>query len=218
MTRRTRHATGFTLLEILLALVLLAFVMAGVWGALAGATRITHSADAMMARSESVRTLQQFLRRYLGAAQTQPWVTDNASPARMFEGDDDSMQYVAPLPMQSGHAGLYLQTIKLVKAKDGSYALTLDYTPYTDDAPPSGSPHSRVLLSGLHGGKFRYLAVSKFDQPATWRDDWRAATGLPLAVRIHLDPAWPVRVAFPDMVIVLQAGTGFDPQGAGGLR
>ncbi|MBU6477840.1 MAG: prepilin-type N-terminal cleavage/methylation domain-containing protein, partial [Xanthomonadaceae bacterium] len=51
---------GFTLLEILLALALLAFVMLGVWGAMRGAARVTRSADAVMAQSEAVRTVQQF--------------------------------------------------------------------------------------------------------------------------------------------------------------
>lgn len=205
---------GFTLLEILLALVLLAFVMAGVWGALAGATRITHSTDAVMAQGEQVRTVQQFLRRYVSAAAPEPYTTRPGAAPRMFMGDASSMQYVAPLPMQSGHAGLYLQTLSLHTDGAGNVSLELAYQPYTNDAPATQTPVTRRLLAGLHGGKFQYLGTTAFGQPPSWRDAWRSNSGMPLAVRIDLDPAWRARVPFPVMVIPLRAGEGFDAQGA----
>lgn len=215
MNPHGHRVAGFTLLEILLALVLLAFVMAGVWGAMSGATRITHSADAVMAQGEQVRTVQQFLRRYLGAAGPQPYVAESGSTARMFLGSATSMQYVAPLPRQSGHAGLYLQTVRLEKNNAGGVSLELAYRPYLGNAPSGGTPVTHRLLSDLRGGKFEYLATAVFGQPPAWRDDWRAVNGLPLAVRIRLDPAWPTRVPFPDMVIPLHAGEGFAAQGGG---
>ena len=207
-----RRSRGFTLLEILLALALLALVMLGVWGAMASATRIAHSADAVMARSESVRTVQQFLRRYVSAAQLQPYLAEGDTRARMFEGDATSMRYVAPLPMQSGHAGLYVQTIRLTRNASGGASLELVYQPYSDDTPQAGDAVTHLLLADLQGGQFQYLAAAAFDKPAAWRDDWQAANGLPLAVRIHLDPAWRVRVPFPEMVIPLHAGEGFGAQ------
>ena len=211
-----RHVAGFTLLEILLALVLLAFVMAGVWGALAGANRLTRSADAVMAQGESVRMSDQFLRRWLGAATPQPFTTTAASRARMFEGNATSMRYVAPLPMQSGHAGLYVQSLSLDKGDSETRTLRLAYRPYTGEPAPHADPTTHVLLSNLHDGKFQYLAAGGFGKPAAWRDDWNAVNGMPLAVRIHLDPAWSTRVAAPDLVIRLQAGDGQGLQTAGG--
>ena len=214
MKCRERQA-GFTLLEILLALVLLAFVMLGAWGAMRGATRVTHAADAVMARSESVRTVQQFLRRYVSVAEPQPYVENTDAQARMFLGQATSMQYVAPLPMQSGHAGLYLQTVSLHKAGSGM-ALQLEYRPYAGDKPSDGKPVTHMLLTDLRDGKFQYLAAAAFGKPAAWRDDWQTSNGLPLAVRIHLDPAWRTRVQFPDMVIPLHSGEGFGTRIGGG--
>ncbi|WIG54501.1 MAG: hypothetical protein OJF61_000287 [Rhodanobacteraceae bacterium] len=202
---------GFTLLEILLALALLAFVMLGVWGALRGAARVTRSADAVMAQGEQVRTVQQFLRRYIGAAEPQPFAMADGSAARMFRGDDTSIEYVAPLPMQSGHAGLYIQTVSLQKGSAGM-SLRLDYQPYTENQVANAQPIRHVLLTNLHGGKFEYLAAAAFGKPPAWRDDWQATNGLPLAVRIHLDPAWRTRVGFPDMVIPVRTGQGFGAQ------
>lgn len=208
----SRFSRGFTLLEILLALALLALVMLGVWGAMASATRVTHATDALMARSENVRTVQQFLRRYVSAAQLQPYLAQGDARARMFEGDATSMRYVGPLPMQSGHAGLYVQTIRLTQDASGVTSLDLVYQPYADDAPQTADAVTHLLLADLRGGRFQYLAAAAFGKPAAWRDDWQAANGLPLAVRIHLDPAWRAQVPFPEMVIRLHAGEGFGAQ------
>lgn len=214
---RARPCGGFTLLEILFAMVLLAFVMAGVWGALAGATRITHSADAVMAASEQVRTVQAFLRTYAGAASPQPYLTAAGAAPRAFVGAPDSMQYVGPLPAQSGHAGLYLQTVSLERTSTGRVALWLGYQPYRADAPAEAEPARHLLLADLAAGSFQYLASSSFGAPPTWRDDWQGVAGLPLAVRIRLQPAWRARVAFPELVIALHAGEGFSVQ-AGAAR
>lgn len=215
MMHRARHAAGFTLLEILLALVLFAFVMAGVWGALAGATRITHAANALMTQSEQVQTTQRFIRTWLAVAQPQPYLAQGADRAREFAGDATHVHYVAPLPMQAGHAGLYLQTLELVAAKPGGYTLELAYLPYSANQPITGTPERHVLLTGLRGGKFEYLAIPGFGQPAAWRSDWSAVNSLPLAVRIHLDPAWRVHVTFPDMLVRIHTGTGFGLQATG---
>lgn len=212
---RSRLSSGFTLLEVLLALVLFAFVMAGVWGALSGATRITHSANALMVRSEAVHTTQRFIRTWLAAAQPQPYLDADSQRAREFTGDAKSMRYVAPLPFQAGHAGLYVQTLELVPGQAGGYALDLDYVPYTGGKPAADKPARHVLLDDVHGGKFEYLAAAAFGKPAAWRGDWTAANGLPLAVRIHLDPGWKERVAFPDLLVRVHTGTGFGQQTGG---
>jgi general secretion pathway protein J len=213
----SRVSRGFTLLEILLALALMALVMLGVWGALAGATRVTRAADAVMAHSENVRTVQQFLRRHVAAAGMMPWFDGTNARARVFDGDATSMRYVAPLPMQSGHAGLYLQILSLRQARDGGMTLQLAYRPYTDNMRTDnmradGEPVRHVLLTDLDGGRFQYLAAAAFGRSAEWRDDWTALNGLPLAVRIHLDPAWRARVPFPDLLIPLHLGEGFGTQ------
>ncbi|MGH8214517.1 MAG: prepilin-type N-terminal cleavage/methylation domain-containing protein [Rhodanobacteraceae bacterium] len=213
----SRFSKGFTLLEILLALALLALVMLGVWSALAGAARITHSADALMARSESVHTAQQFLRRYLAAAGMHPWVTEAGAGtrARVFAGDATSMQYVAPLPMQSGHAGLYLQSLQIEKQDGGGMTLWLAYQPYLANVPARGEPVRHKLLTDLDGGNFQYLGGGAFGKPAGWRNDWTDANGLPLAVRILLKPGWRARVPIPEMLIPLHSGEGAGTQTGG---
>jgi hypothetical protein len=134
--------------------------MLGVWGAVASATRITHSADAVMARSEDVRTVQQFLRRYVSAAQLQPYLAEGDTRARMFEGDATSMRYVGPLPMQSGHAGLYVQTIRLTKDAAGGASLELVYQPTSRRRPSASPPRGATIGRRPTGCRWPCASIS----------------------------------------------------------
>lgn len=207
MNNRRRDA-GFTLLEILLALVLMAMAMVGVWGALHTSTRLTHGADVLIARSDRTRAVQQFLRTYLGGAQPQAFVAAPDEPARMFEGSAHKMRYVAPMPAQLGDGGLFVQTLQLVRGgNDNGYTLQLTYAPLSNDAPAQAAAKPETLLQHVAGGSFHYLVTGN-GQPAQWRDEWKNASGLPLAVRIELKPGWRGRVGFPDLLIPLRAGNG----------
>lgn len=200
--------SGFTLLEILLALVLMSLAMIGVWGALRTSTRLTRSADVLIAHSDRTRAVQQFLRAYLGGAQPQAFVQKPDSPAQMFEGEAQQLSYVAPMPAQLGDGGLFVQTLQLVHDHDDSdYTLQLTYAPLSNDKPATASK-PEMLLEHVAGGGFQYLVTAGNDKPAQWRDEWKQASGLPLAVRVTLQPAWRDRVGFPAMTIPLRAGNG----------
>lgn len=211
------RARGFTLLEVLLALVLMALLMVGVWGALRTATRLTRGADALIARSDRVRAVQGFLRDYLGGAQPQGFLHKANEQARMFEGDPDQMRYVAPMPAQLGNGGLFVQTLQLVRGDDGGQILQLTYAPLTNDAALPTGAEPETLLDQLGGGHFEYLYAAGNGKPAQWRDSWHSASGMPLAVRVVLQPEWRERIGFPEMLIPLRAGNGYSaPMALGG--
>ena len=64
-----RQAAGFTLIEVLLATVLLAAGLALGFGTLRAATATVDRGEAMAARTERMRAVEGFLRRRLAAAQ-----------------------------------------------------------------------------------------------------------------------------------------------------
>lgn len=214
---RAVRARGFTLLEVLLALVLMALLMVGVWGALRTATRLTRGADALIARSDRVRAVQGFLRDYLGGAQPQAFLHKTNDQARMFEGDPDQMRYVAPMPAQLGNGGLFVQTLKLTRRDDGEQVLQLTYSPLTNDVALPTDAKPEIMLDQLGGGHFEYLYAAGNGKPAQWRGTWHSPSGMPLAVRVILQPAWRERIGFPEMLIPLRAGNGYSaPMTMGG--
>ncbi len=207
---RRAHECGFTLLEILIALVLMALAMVGVWGALRTGAKLSRSADASIQQSDRVRAVQQFLRDYLGGAQPQAYAPAADQPARMFEGAAQKLTWVAPMPAQLGDGGLFVQTLQLVRDKDDAdYALQLTYTPLSGDGVNSQAAQPETLLDHVADAHFEYLVAVGNGKPARWRSTWQSTSGLPLAVRVTLTPAWRERVAFPSMSIPLRAGNGF---------
>ena len=60
-----RAARGFTLVELLLATVLLALLVAGAWSGIRTATRAASSGEELIERTNRVRVAQEFLRREL---------------------------------------------------------------------------------------------------------------------------------------------------------
>ncbi len=210
------HSRGFTLLEILLALVLMAFAMVGVWGALRTGTKLAQGADASMQQSDRVRAVQQFLRDYLGGAQPQAYVPAQDQSARMFEGASQKLTFVAPMPAQLGDGGLFVQTLQLVQNTDAhDYSLQLTYSPLSSDVsvPPPATPEP--LLDHVADGEFEYLVAGRSGETAHWQDTWQSTSGLPLAVRIAIKPGWSEHIGFPEMLIPLRAGNG---QGRGGVE
>lgn len=202
------RSQGFTLLEILLALVLMAMTMVGVWGALRTGARLTRSADAASQRSDRVRAVQAFLRDYLGGAQPQAFVPAKDQSARMFRGDPLALTYVAPMPAQLGDGGLFVQTLQFVRESGSNdYTLQLIYAPLSSDtASPASKPE--VLLRHVGNGGFEYLVAAQTNAPAKWQRTWHDTNGLPLAVHIVADTDWGDRVGFPEMLIPLRAGNG----------
>ena len=201
--------SGFTLLEVLFALVLMAFAMVAVWGALRTGARLTRTADLSIQQSDRVRAVQQYLRGYLGGAQPQAYVPGANQSARMFEGSPQKITWVAPMPAQLGDGGLFVQTLQLVQKKDAhDYVLQLGYSPLSSDTvvPPPATPER--LLDEVAEGQFEYLVAGRRGEPARWQDTWESTSGLPLAVRIAIRPGWPGRIGFPEMLIPLRAGNG----------
>ena len=100
-----KRAAGFTLLEVLASLVLLALLLVGVYSGIRTATHSVRSGTASIERLDQIRSAQQFLRRELAQSLTQPIShTDQGEPI-YFIGSAHEMRYVAPLPGYLGKLG-----------------------------------------------------------------------------------------------------------------
>lgn len=115
------RARGFTLLEVLGALALLALLLLGVYSGVRTATQTTRSGEAAISRLDEIRSAQQFLRRELAQSRAVAISQkDNGDPV-YFSGDGREMRFVAALPGYLGKLGPQLQQLKLVSnGKGGS--------------------------------------------------------------------------------------------------
>jgi general secretion pathway protein J len=185
--RHTPSEGGFTLLEVLAALVLLALLLVGVYSGIRTAIHSVRSGTAAIERIDQIRSAQQFLRRELAQSMAQPISRTDRGESIYFEGKPREMRYVAPLPGYLGKLGPQLQQLRLVADGDDSWRLELSLAvlpPYGKPPQPLGKP--QVLLDHIHDGSFSYRGIDGQGAVVPWSSTWPDGRLLPQLVRIKL--------------------------------
>lgn len=211
--RRRSRTEGFTLLEVLAAMVLLSLLLLAVWSGIHSATMSVRSGQRFVERTDAVRSTQDFLRRELAQAVRQPWAANDDGKAIVFTGGPDKLQYVAPLPGYLGKLGPQLQTVELVPEKGGhGYRLQVSFSLL----PPDGSKPKKlgkpqVLLTGIRDGRFDFRGYDRLRKPTDWMSRWEDTDRTPALVRLDLKldkGSWPELVAPIRVDASAVAGTG----------
>jgi general secretion pathway protein J len=185
----TRRDAGFTLLELLVALVVLGLLMAG----LTQGIRFGFSAWGMQARlgasSGDLDAIDRALRRLVEQARPP---ADQVTPS--LRGTGSSLAFISALPVTLAAA---TREADIRLSVDGG-RLVLDWMPHLHAAwlGPPRQPRREVLLDHVEALEVSYLGS------AGWVKSWDTAR-LPLLIRLHLrfpkgDPRhWPDLVAGP---------------------
>ena len=206
MTRR--HACGFTLIEVLLATILLAAGLALAFATLRAATATAQRGEAIAQRNEHMRAVELFLRRRIGNARPIAFGmnTDTGMPRR-FEGDREHMRFVADLPDYLGRGGPYLHDIS-VTGERGHAGLQVVFRQVQNSAAidESAAGKPEVLAEGLANVQFRYRALDDQGVLGEWQDEWKESDRLPLQVSVRVAQAGGA--AWPELVIALPAASG----------
>lgn len=195
-----RRAAGFSLLEVLLALVLLTLLLLGVYSGVRTATHSVRSGTATVERLDQVRSAQHLLRQELAQALVAPIGRDANGDSIYFKGAGREMSFVAPLPGYLGKLGPQMQTLSLVDDGKGGLRLELQLALLPPDGkPPKPLGKPQVLLDHIHSGSFEYRGVDARGQPGDWQGNWPDGRLMPRLVRIKLAPLgttpWPELVA-----------------------
>ncbi len=194
---------GFTLVEVLLSLALLAAGIGLAFATLRNATLATERAETASQRQERLRAVQAFLRRQIDGAMTQPIEYDEATgEATLFVAEDGGIAFVAPMPGYLSRGGPYVQRFRLARADGGGLQLEFVHELLTPDGPIDSEREPEVLLTGIADGRFEMRTLDSDGEPTAWTDDWDTPGQLPRLVRLRLrmaDPgaAWPELVAAP---------------------
>ena len=199
---RSAKAAGFTLIEVLLATVLLAAALALAFATLRAATATAQRGEAIAQRSERMRAVELFLRRRIGATRPIGFGMDdvNGVPLR-FIGEPDRLRFVADLPDYLGRGGPYLHDLTVVDADDGRQlrvAFSLVMAGETFEEPDPRPPE--LLATKLQSARFRYRSLNAEGAIGEWMERWETADRLPLQVEVTLQDLegrqWPPMVVY----------------------
>ncbi|TZF91245.1 prepilin-type N-terminal cleavage/methylation domain-containing protein [Cognatilysobacter lacus] len=207
------RARGFTLVEVLIATVLLALGLTLAFATITGATAAARRGEELAASSEHVRAVEGFLRRRLAGARAVPFQIDPATSLPMrFSGDEAHMRFVSDLPDYIGHGGPYLHDLRVdTAAPDGRVRLTLGLSVLqegVDTSAPDRDPE--VLAEGVRSVRFRYRGLGENGKPGDWKDTWTTVEQLPVLVEVQVTGAdgkpWPVLAVAPRLASAYATG------------
>lgn len=205
LCRSGKAALGFTLIEVLVAVGLLAFGMTLAIAALRGATQASSHAEAAARRAERLRAVQGLLRTQLSGALPISFSSDpDSGENHVLIGKDDEVVFVAGMPGYLARGGAYLQTLKLQPTASGRQLL-FEFQQLSPDGPLPAERAPHVLLDGIAEAKFEYRTLDSQGQPGPWQGQWTQNGALPPLLRLRLRFADPA-MAWPDFTVALRLG------------
>lgn len=202
---RIQRARGFTLVEMLVATLLLALLMAGTYGGITAARRAATSGEELIDRTNRVRVAQEFLRRQLrGALALNFQVEDTTGEIRMFEGERDYMRFVSTMPGHMSRGGAYVQELSIESGRGGD-RLVFRHQMLNGFDPdnPESERDPVVLIEGIEQGTFEFIGLDETGKLDDWSGDWKNTAVLPLAVRIKFRMSDGSRYIWPTMEVPL---------------
>lgn len=193
MLRRVRRAggqSGFTLIEVLVSLVLLALVLALLTGAV-GFARGTWDAAVRLDRDAGFDATT-FMRGRLGEAVALFEPSEGGIVRVAFKGASDSVNFVAPAPNGPAGAGLYRFVLEIGPplSSGASQALLVRVAPYqarhSRDAANDFPLEDHILAENVKAVAFRYFGRRDVRSLSVWHMVWPRTDALPDLVEMTL--------------------------------
>jgi general secretion pathway protein J len=208
ITQRSRHR-GFTLLEMLLAVILLALLLAGAYSGIHAAANAMHAGERAIDRADRLRTAQEFLRRQIMHIMPLTYDRDDATnTVHVFEGAPQFMRFVAPMPGYLSRGGPYVQTLELVRGNGGLQLVFTDamLNGYEAQNPKTDEPV--VILDRIRAGQFQYRTLDDQGQLTDWFSEWPDPSITPLMLRISLEMQPGVEIPWSELDVPLMLNAG----------
>jgi prepilin-type N-terminal cleavage/methylation domain-containing protein len=188
-----RHDAGFTLVEVVMALTIVATLLVITFAGLRVGLAAWQRGDERAQSLERARSVVQIITKTLGAAYPYQAAAMGREPARLlFEGAPDRVAFVTAAPPFPGPDPVAFTAVSLGMSGSSASGLALTQKVLPNDKPFDPSLVPTLVDASVAGLRFRYLKDTKGDYlkdtKGEWSDRWDATEekALPLAIEVTL--------------------------------
>ena len=184
-----RGAEGFTLVELLVAITLIALLTIGLYQAFGIGTRAASTVSTNIDRPAQIALAYDFMRRASTGAEPLPAGTDPSQAAINFDGESQTLSFVALPPAYLAIGGFQRLHLGLEPGKDGARLIVAwEGVARGPIAPQPEMLQPSVLIDQVRNVAFAYFGVPGPKQKAAWLDRWSERDALPQLIRMRLRP------------------------------
>lgn len=204
---RCRGANGFTLLEVVVALALLAGMLLLLFAGLRMGVRSWDAGVERGDKSDQMLLAYSFMRKELTAAF--PWrLKDPLSVKLAFKGERQSLRFVSMRPAEIGGGGLAFVSFDYdgPRAQEKAGRLVMRRTIAAADAKDLdalGEAEKFTLMEGVTEAQFEFFGAENDTSTPTWSDHWDFPQRLPSHVRLMMKIG---EEKLPEIVVALKLG------------
>ena len=201
-----RSRNGFTLIELTIAMTLLALIVVTLYGAFYLSQRAVEKSQSRSEESQRLRAAGDLLAGYIRSAY--PFRDSRQNQSIRFSGQGDRLAFVSALSSGMGGRGMSEITISWEGEEGGTGLLTLEEKiPLRSEGQEEGAGYRNSVIVGQGIRELRIEYLDPQGEEEHWVDQWdgKERKALPRAVRLNYlgEKGEEVRWSFPIMMSVL---------------
>jgi prepilin-type N-terminal cleavage/methylation domain-containing protein len=191
-THSAQSQAGFTLLEMLVAVTLVAIMAISLWAVFRISIRSWSLGTGFMDANQRHRSILNLVRKQLASAYgllAVNYALPAGPGALVFSGTEDSLQFISLNSLQFQESpGLTLVSYEVDQGPDGNYALVEKEARYLGRMPEEGTPFAASkaipIFENLSSCLFEYFDPGNAETAAQWVREWdgQKLGRLPVAV------------------------------------
>ncbi|CAH9014764.1 prepilin-type N-terminal cleavage/methylation domain-containing protein [Candidatus Nitrosacidococcus sp. I8] len=211
----SQKISGFTLVELLIAITLMGIILVILFAGLRLATRSWEGVESKNSATERFRVINHLFRHQIRSLSLPFYMVPNRGRVLAFSGSEQSISFVAPFLEELDLGGLYWITYELTY-KDGEATLVMYWRPYRPNEQQINNSDQEILLENISTIRFSYFGALNQNLGSNWYSYWDNPTQPPQLVQLKIETN---DMEWPEIVAKIQV----DPQntmggGAGAIR
>ena len=203
--RMNKHQKGFTLVELIIALVILSFVMVLCGSGFRFGSRVWDSINTQSERVDIMQAAQGFLRKNISHAliHDRLFTQEEVADDHLFLGDKKRIRFISYSPQYGVDDFLYAYELYLDK---NSNQLSLRYSPFNLGEKIASNKSVSSIIDGVKDVDIQYFSGFLDEQDGDgWFSSWDNIYNLPLLIKINVT-FFNEQIIWPEMIIQMRNG------------